>query len=251
MSRAARALHWRNQRADGSAVIYFLIGIQYDSKIMMKIINENKKYDDLIVTSLKDTYDNLTLKHVPYYIKVDDDVVLDLDRLNQQFILSWNSSNIYGAIRYQDPVIRGPFNRYFMPYKYYKKKFYPPFAIGMMYIMPQEAFRKIWRILPFTIWLRLEDVFYTGIAAEIAGVERINIDFMYSRNSIQTLSNRWECDQYGRSRLVVASSFCNSDDLRKFHRKIREIACLKHEYTKLSIETFWQKLKKILSNLNL
>ncbi|CAG9540288.1 unnamed protein product [Cercopithifilaria johnstoni] len=72
-----------------------------------------------------------------------------------------------------------------MPYKRYPHDFYPPFAPGMMYIIPLEAFRKIWRTLPIVIWLRLEDIFYTGVVAEIAGVKRININFMYSADNIQ------------------------------------------------------------------
>lgn len=70
-----------------------------------------------------------------------------------------------------------------MPYKCYPYDYYPPFALGMMYIIPLEAFRKIWRILPMVAWLRLEDIFYTGVVAEIAGVERINISFMYSEDN--------------------------------------------------------------------
>ncbi|EJD74076.1 hypothetical protein LOAG_18556 [Loa loa] len=85
----------------------------------MKIIEESKKYNDLIVTSLTDIYDTLTLKvytamyfkqqycqNITYYVKVDDDVVLHLDRLNQQANSFSNLAHIYGAIRYKDPVVR-------------------------------------------------------------------------------------------------------------------------------------------------
>lgn len=50
-------------------------------------------------------------QHVRYYIKVDDDVVLDLDRLNQQAISFSNLAHIYGAIRYNDPVVRRRMNK--------------------------------------------------------------------------------------------------------------------------------------------
>ncbi|CAG9540289.1 unnamed protein product [Cercopithifilaria johnstoni] len=105
---------------NGFIVAYFLVGIKYDdSTIMMKIIDESMKYNDLIVTSLTDTYDTLTFKvytamyfkqayckYVRYYIKVDDDVVIDLDRLDQQANSFSNLAHIYGAIRYNDRVIR-------------------------------------------------------------------------------------------------------------------------------------------------
>ncbi|VDO46228.1 unnamed protein product [Brugia timori] len=72
-----------------------------------------------------------------------------------------------------------------MPYECYLRNFYPPFAPGMMYIIPFGAFQKIWRTLPTVIWLKLEDIFYTGIVAEIADVKRVNIDFMYSADNVQ------------------------------------------------------------------
>lgn len=50
-------------------------------------------------------------EYVKYYLKVDDDVILDLDRLDQQANSFSNLTNIYGAIRYSDPVIRGRMNK--------------------------------------------------------------------------------------------------------------------------------------------
>ncbi|MCP9264113.1 Hexosyltransferase [Dirofilaria immitis] len=140
---------------NGFVVAYFLVGMKSDTMIMMKIIEESKKYNDLIVTSIEDIYETLTLKvytamyfketycqNVTYYIKVDDDVVLDLDRLDQQIISLSNLAYIYGAIRYKEAVIRQRMSKYFIPYKCYSRNFYPPFALGMMYIIPREAFEK-------------------------------------------------------------------------------------------------------------
>ncbi|KAM3721744.1 Beta-1,3-galactosyltransferase bre-2 [Dirofilaria immitis] len=248
---------------NGFVVAYFLVGMKSDTMIMMKIIEESKKYNDLIVTSIEDIYETLTLKvytamyfketycqNVTYYIKVDDDVVLDLDRLDQQIISLSNLAYIYGAIRYKEAVIRQRMSKYFIPYKCYSRNFYPPFALGMMYIIPREAFRKIWHALPMAVWLKLEDIFYTGIVADIASVKRINIDFMYSANNVQNLPDQWECDQHGQSKLVAVSSFCNSNDLRKFYRKLHGTKCLKYKNINSSfIETFWQKFEKILSKL--
>uniref|UniRef100_A0A0R3RNG8 Hexosyltransferase n=1 Tax=Elaeophora elaphi TaxID=1147741 RepID=A0A0R3RNG8_9BILA len=204
--------------------------------MMMKIIEESKKFNDLIVSSLMDSYDTLTLKvytvmyfkqtycqYVRYYIKVDDDVLIDLDRLDQQANSFSNLAHIYGAIRYNNSVIRRRMDKYYMPYKCYVQDFYPPFTLGMMYIIPLKAFRKIWKTLPIAIWLKLENVFYTSVVAEIAGVERINIDFMYSADNVQSLPDQWECDQYDRSKLVAASSFSNSDDLRKFYESYTKL----------------------------
>lgn len=78
----------------------------------------------------------------------------------------------------------------YMPYKCYPQKFYPSFAPGMMYIIPLEAFWKIWRALPIAIWIKLEDVFYTGVVAEIAGVKRINIGYMYSADNVKVKTNK-------------------------------------------------------------
>lgn len=74
-----------------------------------------------------------------------------------------------------------------MPYKYYPFDKYPPFAPGMMYIIPLEAFRKVWLTLPTTFWLKLEDIFYTGVVAEIAGVQRVSVKFMYSADNVKVI----------------------------------------------------------------
>lgn len=50
-------------------------------------------------------------QYVRYYIKIDDDVVIDLDRLDQQANLFGNLAHIYGAIRYSEPVIRRRFDK--------------------------------------------------------------------------------------------------------------------------------------------
>ncbi|VDK87071.1 unnamed protein product [Litomosoides sigmodontis] len=256
---------WLNPRnakvlREGRIVAYFLVGIHYDSTVMLKIIEESMKFNDLIVTSLTDTYDALTFKvyiamyfkqtycqYVRYYVKIDDDVVIDLDRLDQQANSFKNLAHIYGALRYNESVIRRRFDKYYMPYKCYSQEVYPSFALGMMYIIPLEAFWKIWRALPFATSLKLEDVFYTGVVAEIAGVKRVNIGYMYSANNFKSLPDQWECDEYGRIKLVAASSFPTSDDLRKFYKKLHQIKCLKINHLNPNfIEIFLKKLKRIL-----
>lgn len=48
---------------------------------------------------------------VRYYIKVDDDVLIDLDRLDQEANSFSNLAHIYGAVRYGEPVIRRRMNK--------------------------------------------------------------------------------------------------------------------------------------------
>ncbi|VDM97212.1 unnamed protein product [Thelazia callipaeda] len=266
------------------AVIYFIVGIIPDTILMEKVLQESKIYDDLVVTSIRDSYDNLTFKvqfikkgkvyvilvyaamhfkqayckDVPYYIKVDDDVVLDLDRLHYHKMIISNLSYIYGSIRRSEHVIRQKWNKYHMPNNRYPLNFYPSHAIGMMYILPAKAFWKIWRTLPTTIWLRLEDVFYTGVVAKYAGVQQYNINFMYSANNVkkydntdkekkiffQSLPERWLCNYYNTPLLIAASSFQTPSDLIKFYQKLRNIKCLGYEVSDTLYLT-----NKLLSNI--
>lgn len=46
----------------GRAVVYFLVGVLQDEIVMKQIVEESRKYNDLIVTSLDEDYYKLTLK---------------------------------------------------------------------------------------------------------------------------------------------------------------------------------------------
>ncbi|TKR95490.1 hypothetical protein L596_009655 [Steinernema carpocapsae] len=206
-------------------------------EISKKLEAENEDYGDLIITDLVDSYKNLTLKvyagldwfnrfcsEVQFFMKIDDDVALHVERLvhfvNTKFQRSPNQT-VYCAFG-DVVVIRNNSSKWYVPPELYAPSTYPNFCIGATYMISAEAAKVIGEKTPEHPFLYIDDVFYTGIVAEAAGIPRVNeAQIFFNWDAIKDVT----CDEGGVPYLATMYEFKTPEALFKAYYTLQGIKC--------------------------
>ncbi|XP_073701040.1 beta-1,3-galactosyltransferase 2-like [Garra rufa] len=169
---------------DKVVVVLFIMGLNNEGTLQEQLRNESQQYKDLIQVNFLDSYRNLTIKtmmmmewlsmncqQASFAIKVDVDVLLNMNNLINMLV-SLNpvpTNYMTGLVWYASPVMRNPFNKFFVPYDVYPKETFPPYPLGMCYIisldLPQKFIEESRHIKPIYI----EDA-YLGMCLERLGI---------------------------------------------------------------------------------
>ena len=191
----------------------FLLGQTEDPLLQGDIVREAKEHGDILQWDVPETYRNIVLKtimaykwfndtcrHVKYYMKTDDDVVINFPAM-LQFIRDQNLHKpfLMGNCVFNRTVRRNQkLSRHYIRYEQYGKDSFPPFCEGSGYIMPEKVPRSL-AAASFNIPVfPIEDSF-TGTA-----IASLNYPV-----SIEDHQNEFSADYW----FLVASSVC--DRLRK------------------------------------
>ena len=135
----------------------FLIG--YNQKLQESIQEEMKQHSDILLGSYEDSYRNLTIKIMhgldwvsqacptEYALKTDDDVYVNTELLSKLVSNVTAKDNIYlGLVMHtlsRLQVIRQPFSKWYVSYDQYPDKYYPPYAIGLGYLLSIDVVHKV------------------------------------------------------------------------------------------------------------
>ncbi|XP_051765040.1 beta-1,3-galactosyltransferase 1 [Ctenopharyngodon idella] len=180
---------WGEQKVFGDkmVLVLFLLGLHSgndEEMLQERLRNESQQYQDLLQSNFQDSYRNLTIKtmvmmewlsrkcqQATYAMKVDADVLLNMNNLIKMLVSLNTVQGNYmtGLVWYESPVIRDPSSKFFLPYDVYSKNTYPPYPLGMCYIisvdLPQKFLQESKQIKPIYI----EDA-YLGICLERLGI---------------------------------------------------------------------------------
>lgn len=75
--------------------------------------------------------------------------------------------------------MRAKYSQWYVSEKEYAPSVFPPFALGSIYLITRAAARDLYKKAMEIAFFKLEDVFMTGIVAELANVTRISAhDFL-------------------------------------------------------------------------
>lgn len=224
--------------------IVFVTAKSRDSKIDNNNIQlEASKHGDIIHGDFIDDYRNLTLKsilvlkyaslyckHVPYLVKSDDDMFVDVPHLltllfgNNVSTASnttvFNRSMIGACIDTPYVVRTGKWNT---PFGLYPFNRYPKYLSGTLYVISMDIVPELQTLSTFIPLIQIEDVYVTGILGKVVNATHIckNYQFSYFTEPLPTI-----CD--------VA-----------YHKKIA--------YTKFTVKCMkltWFKLKRGLCSSN-
>jgi hypothetical protein len=199
-----------------------LVGIITSAKwhrIESKLIEENEKYNDIIVSNLIDSYHRLTYKvilgfqwvrkycpSVKFIVKVDDDVFVNVNKLTDLSKMHEIGYNIIGPASPFSKVVRQKNNNLFYISKAeYSKNLYPQFAAGPFYVLTKAYALAISDYVVGKPLFKLEDVYITGIIANELNATKwlIKFDaeggnqFLFKFDSIKTWiksSNKLLCE---------------------------------------------------------
>ncbi|ETN85344.1 N-acetyllactosaminide 3-alpha-galactosyltransferase [Necator americanus] len=224
---------------DGRVVVFFLISEPNSTYELFMLHEEQQNYRDLIVTDLKESYENLVLKvyasivfHqqycpvAPFLMKVDDDVGIHLDRMFRLWTMdARDTKSLYCQVLSDTIPERRSYHKWYMPYEKWPDSFYPDYCNGPMYVMGKAAGQNILDKAQIFAPMSLEDLFYTGVVAESAEVRKVN----WSRNIVNTAQKFWkgqlQCDESNRRLLFSVHSLKKPENLRKGFQLMKNYLC--------------------------
>jgi hypothetical protein len=181
------------QRRDIS--ILFMLGSTADPKFERNLEREQDMYGDIIRGRFIDSYTNLTLKtistlewvdsycsEVKFVLKTDDDMFINVPRLASFINKHRHDKNVvFGKLAKKWKPVRSKSSKYFVSIAQYKKPFYPDFCTGPAYLMSSDVVHNLYEGALNETFLKLEDVFVTGIVANKLGIKRIHANEFLNR----------------------------------------------------------------------
>ncbi|KAK5967779.1 Hexosyltransferase [Trichostrongylus colubriformis] len=193
--------YWRNTYGDRvlknqfNYSILFSIGKPSTLSDQKKIEEEALECGDILQTDYKDTYRNLTLKHLAelryllmacpknvVVVKMDDDIALNVQRMSTFIKNNLNSEELY-CPRLDVAPIRKSGSKWFVTMEEWNKSMYPSYCWAWCYVAPLIAVERIISVAHSQRFFWIDDVFITGVLREAANVSitdvRQNNDLYY------------------------------------------------------------------------
>ncbi len=189
---AIRKTWAKNLNLDNSKTkILFILGSSESYSVNNDVIEEDKKYNDLIQWEFIDNYYNCTLKaigilrwtlfyckNVKFIMKTDDDILVNPLMFDQFIANITNSKNvIFGRVAKGWEPIRIPESKWYLSFETYPQSILPDFMPGP-YIISSDSIYSIYEeILNSLPALIFEDVYITGVIAGKLNISRINTNY--------------------------------------------------------------------------
>ncbi|XP_052749453.1 beta-1,3-galactosyltransferase 5-like [Galleria mellonella] len=195
-ARDAVRLTWGHYAARADVALAFVLGVPPD-KMRPAVDAEDALYGDIIIGRFMDSYSNLTLKtlsmlewvdtycpRVPKILKTDDDMFINVPKL-LDFASAPSRVNatktIWGKVVKKSLPKRTTRSKYYVSPLQFPGKVFPDFATGPAYLMTADAIRMLLAAAPSERYLRLEDVFVTGVLANKLGIKRQHAPEFYNK----------------------------------------------------------------------
>ncbi|XP_021916464.1 beta-1,3-galactosyltransferase 5-like isoform X3 [Zootermopsis nevadensis] len=181
---------WGHYRQRSDLNIAFLLGSSKDSQLVQELRDENRLYGDLISGHFLDSYNNLTLKtvsllewvdnycnHINFILKTDDDMFINIPKL-LSFIEKHakDKRTIFGRLAKRWKPIRNKKSKYYISPNQYQPATFPDFTTGPAYLMTGDVIHDLYTAALGKTYLKLEDVFITGIVAQDVKIKRTHVN---------------------------------------------------------------------------
>lgn len=150
-----------------------------------KLVEEDQRHHDLIQSDFSDSYHNLTIKTMmmlewfsgncagaSYVMKVDSDMYLSVQNLVDLLVRPDIPKQDYmtGLVWWHSTVSRNIFNKFYIPRTVVAAPEFPPYPLGMAYVMSSDLPGKILRVAPYNRTLFIEDV-YLGMCLKLLDIK--------------------------------------------------------------------------------
>ncbi|XP_056134950.1 beta-1,3-galactosyltransferase 1-like [Lampris incognitus] len=171
---------WGSERVVlGKAVsLFFLLGqptVDGADQIQQQVRQESEEKRDLLQADFLDCYKNLTIKTMvmlewldahcstaSYAMKIDSDMFLNLQNLVKMLLNAPKENYMTGLVAQGASVLRQPTSKWFLPADLFPESQYPPYALGLGYILSLDLTTKLVEASRHVKALYIEDV-YLGL----------------------------------------------------------------------------------------
>jgi hypothetical protein len=211
--RKAIRLTWGHYTLRSDVAIAFLLGKTDDEDVKKEMESEMNLYDDILLANFKDSYKNLTLKTMAmlewtssycskadYLLKADDDMFINVENL-LKFIEKKGDEDrkepkFYGRLVEGWEPVRSEDSQYFLPFDQFSESTFPDFVTGPAYLFSTGIAQSFFEKGMESRFLQLEDVFMTGVLAEVMNVSRVRVaEFENTAINVESTS-RCELSKY-------------------------------------------------------
>ncbi|KAK7895610.1 hypothetical protein WMY93_020935 [Mugilogobius chulae] len=163
-----------------NVALFFLLGLgNVDEK---ELSEESKQHKDIIQSNFVDCYKNLTIKtmvmlewldahcrQATYAMKIDSDIFLNLPKLVEMLQHAPKSQYLTGLVERGAYVHRHQDSKWFVPYSVFSGNVYPPYALGLAYVLSMDLPKRLVEVSPQVKALYIEDV-YLGMCMSHLGL---------------------------------------------------------------------------------
>jgi len=221
---------WIEKNAGVKVKRFFLMGDC--TNFRQSVVEENRKYNDILQWQFFDSFRNLTLKeclflqwfartcqNVPYIFKGDDDVFVNVKNIVKYLkeLPVVKRDNLFlGTVLTRSVRILNPKCKYYVSYNLYPEKFYPPYLLGAGFIMSNKMAVRLFQTTLKTRIFPIDDAFLGTLLKQI-GVEP-------------------QSDKTFKNKGIKISDVCRLAKIKTFHRMLPDrLISVWNEYTKLNI----------------
>lgn len=189
LKRSAIRLTWGHYTLRSDVTMAFVVGLESQMHSESLLAKESNLYRDIIQGNFVDVYDNLTLKtismmewiheycpSVRFVLKTDDDMFINVPKL-LEFISAHGDAQrtFYGRLAHNWRPFRDANSKYYLSRVAYPEATLPDFTTGPAYLFTSDVVRDIYTRALATTYVKLEDVFITGIVAQALNINRQNV----------------------------------------------------------------------------
>ncbi|XP_035991757.1 beta-1,3-galactosyltransferase 1-like [Fundulus heteroclitus] len=178
---------WGSEKlVEGQEVrLFFLLGMQTGDdaqQVHQQLLQESKEHHDLIQSDFVDCYKNLTIKTMvmlewlnsfcssaPFAMKIDSDMFLNVPNLVALLLKAPRTNYMTGLVAHGGQVLRNPNSKWYMPVDLVSDAYYPPYALGLGYILSLDLTKKLIQASRHVKALYIEDV-YLGFCMKHLGI---------------------------------------------------------------------------------
>lgn len=195
-ARAAVRLTWGHYAKRKDIAMAFVLGTP-PASLRPAVEAEDALYGDIIIGRSMDSYSNLTLKtlsmlewvdtycpRAPRLLKTDDDMFINIPKLLSFAAMPFRvnaTKTIWGKVVKKSLPKRTTKSKYFVSPAQFPGKVFPDFTTGPAYLMTADCVRGLLAAAPAEPYLRLEDVFITGVLALKLGITRKHAPEFYNK----------------------------------------------------------------------
>ncbi|XP_007576874.1 beta-1,3-galactosyltransferase 1 isoform X2 [Poecilia formosa] len=178
---------WGSEKLANNQVValFFLLGMQTGDdaeQVHQQLLQESKEHHDLIQGDFVDCYKNLTIKTMvmlewlnsycssaAYAMKIDSDMFLNVPNLVNLLLKAPRTNYMTGLVAHGGAVSRDPKSKFYVPVDLVSDHFYPPYALGLGYILSLDLTTKLIEASRHIKPLYIEDA-YLGLCMRHLGI---------------------------------------------------------------------------------